>query len=184
MTMIIDKKRTGVIRGKTQEKVPSCSTVSSNEKIFVGIDPSLRKSGLIVLDQDLCIMEQKLIVTSKKESDEASISHIMDELSFIPNIIRLESVYIEAPYVGFRNNSLVLGAIHYMIRIFLYKNNVKFETIPPKSLKLFHCGKGDAKKDEVLDLVEQTLGVRFKDDNIADAYGLARMALEDFKNDR
>lgn len=179
---ITDKKRKGVIRGK-QDTTPRCNVVTSNEKVFVGIDPSLRATGLIVIDQDQCIMEEKLIVTTKNESEEASMSHILDELSFIPNIVRLESVYLEAPYVGHPNNTLQLGAIHYMIRVLLYKNDIKYKTIPPKSLKVFHCGSGSVKKAGVLDAVEKTLGVRFEDHNLADAYGLARLALEEFQNE-
>ena len=164
--------------------IKSNKTIESIDKVFVGIDPSLRATGLIVMDQNKYVMKEQVITTKSSQGHEESMSYLMDELAFIPNIIRLESVYIEAPYVGHPNNTLQLGAIHYMIRILLYKNDIKYKTVPPKSLKLFHCGFGNAKKAEVLDAVEKTLGVRFKDHNLADAYGLARMALEDFTNDK
>ena len=71
-------------------------------------------------------------------------------------------------------------SLHFLIRIFLFEKNVDYKVIAPKTLKVFHCGNGNAKKKEVLPLVEKTLGIKFKDHNIADAYGLARMALRDF----
>jgi len=160
-----------------------CNNINKNEAIFVGIDPSITATGLIVIDQDKCILKQDLIKTTSKSSMEERLIYIKKELSFIPNIIRLETVYIEGPSYGSKGNAVLqMGALHFLIRIFLFENGINYQIVPPKTLKVFHCGNGNAKKDEVLDLVEQTLGVKFNDHNIADAYGLARMALRDFKN--
>ena len=160
-----------------------CNNVNTNEAIFVGIDPSITATGLIVLDQDQCIMKQDLIKTTTKDEMEERLVYIKKEISFIPKIWRLKTVYIEGPSYGSKGNAVLqMGALHFLIRIFLYENNIEYKVIPPKTLKVFHCGNGNAKKAEVLDLVEQTLGVRFNDHNIADAYGLARMALRDYNS--
>lgn len=178
----MEKVKKGVIRGRSQEDFPKCNTISTNEKIFVGIDPSLRSTGLIVLDQDQCIMEQKVIKTDKSQSDEESMSYLMDELGFIPKILRLHSVYIESPYVGHRNNTLQLGAIHYLIRIFLFKNSVSYKLVPPKTLKKFIAGNGNANKEGVMNSIKEKYNLNFEDNNLADAFSLAIMALEDFRN--
>ncbi len=47
--------------------------------------------------------------------------------------------------------------------------------IPPTSLKKFLVGKGNAKKPEMLAAVYRRYGVKLYDDNMADAYGLAKM---------
>jgi crossover junction endodeoxyribonuclease RuvC len=155
---------------------------SINEEIFVGIDPSLTGTGIVVIDQSGCIMKQELISTCKDEPVEARMLQIQDKIKFIRNIVRLKMVYIEGPSYASRGNvALQLGAIHFLIRIFLYRFSIKFKIIAPKSLKLFHTGRGDAKKKEIVELVNQKFGTNFTDHNLADAYGLARMALEDSK---
>lgn len=155
-----------------------------NEAVFVGIDPSLTGTGLIVLDQNACIMEEKLIQTTNKDVDEARFVKIMKALDFIKNIIRLECVYVEGPAYGSRGNAaLQLGALHYLIRIFLYKNSLPYKIIAPKSLKLFHTGRGDTKKSEIVKIVNERYGTKFNNHNLSDAYGLARMALEDYKDE-
>ena len=75
-----------------------------------------------------------------------------------------------------------MGALHFMVRIMLKKRGVDFKIIAPGTLKKFVTGDGRAKKDLMLLKVYKKWGVEFDNDNLADAYGLARMALEDFKN--
>lgn len=47
--------------------------------------------------------------------------------------------------------------------------------VPPTSLKKFVTGKGNAKKNEMLLGVYKKWGVEYSDDNLADAYSLARV---------
>ena len=75
-----------------------------------------------------------------------------------------------------------MGAVHYLIRIFLFQNNIKHKIIAPTELKKFVTGKGQCKKDLILLNVFKKWGVEFDNSDLADAYGLARMALEDYNN--
>lgn len=151
----------------------------SNEFMFVGIDHSMVGTGVVVLDQNGNILEQKLIKTTNEDSDEKRMTTIIDALSFIPKIVRLKSVYIEGP--SFQSNGqavLQMGALHYLIRIFLYRKKIKFKIVPPKTLKKFVTGNGNTKKEQMLLNIYKKWGVEFSDNNVADAYGLAKMALE------
>jgi Holliday junction resolvasome RuvABC endonuclease subunit len=47
--------------------------------------------------------------------------------------------------------------------------------IPPKTLKKFACGKGNADKDQVGEGVDHNWGYRHSDDNVIDAYVLAQI---------
>ena len=154
------------------------------ELVFVGIDHSMTGTGVVVLDQDGCIIEQKLIKTSSNDIDEKRMTHIMDELSFIPNIIRLKRVYIEGPSFASKGQAVLqMGALHYLIRIFLYRKKVKYKVVPPNTLKKFITGKGHAKKEHMLLNIYKKFGIEFEDNNIADAFSLAKMALEEYKNE-
>ncbi len=66
----------------------------------------------------------------------------------------------------------------------MFKKNVNFKIIAPGTLKKFVTGDGRAKKDLMLLKVYKKWGVEFSDDNLADAYGLARHALEDYNNEK
>ncbi|MEU7147085.1 hypothetical protein AB0B15_03435 [Streptomyces sp. NPDC045456] len=48
--------------------------------------------------------------------------------------------------------------------------------VPPPTLKKYVTGKGTATKQEMLDTVARRYGAVFNDDNLADAYALARVA--------
>ena len=107
------------------------------------------------------------------------------EFEFIPRIMGLHSVCIEGPSFG-SNGAFVLqmGALHFYLRIFLYKNGVNYGIKAPGTIKKFVTGDGRAKKDLMLLKVYKKWGVEFDDDNLADAYSLARIALEEYKNGR
>ena len=75
--------------------------------------------------------------------------------------------------------ALQMGALHYLLRLYLYRHTVDYKVIAPGTLKKFVTGKGNAKKDLMLLKVYKKWGEEFEVDDLADAYGLARMALEE-----
>jgi len=154
-------------------------------KLFVGLDPSMRATGIIVLDEDAVIVEQKLFNCKDAECViEKELVNYENEIEFIANMIGRQSVYMEGPaYQAAGQSILQLGAIHFLTRLTFYKKNVDFKVIAPGTLKKFVTGKGNSKKDLMLLKTYKKWGVEFEDDNLCDAYGLARMALEDYKND-
>ena len=155
------------------------------ETLFVGLDPSINATGVVILDDCGNIIEQKTF--SVKDPDkmfEKSLIKYEEEISFITKIINLGSIYIEGPsYQSAGQAILQMGALHFITRVYLYKANVYYKVIAPGTLKKFVTGKGNSKKDLMLLKTYKKWGVEFDDHNICDAYGLARMALEDFKND-
>ena len=157
-------------------------TCAERDPIFVGMDPSFNGFGIIVLDKDAKIIEQKLLKTDTDIEDEERIIQLEKEYKFVADICGLHSVCIEGP--SFSSNGafmLQMGALHYYIRIFFRKRNVNFKVITPGTLKKFVAGTGVAKKELILLKTYKKWGVEFSDNNLADAYGLARMALEDYK---
>lgn len=153
--------------------------------MFVGVDPSYNGFAIIVLDQAGEIIEQKLISSTSKKEAEERLLELEEEFKFIPDIKGLHSVCIEGPsYSSNGAFQLQMGALHFYLRLFFLKKNVKYKIISPGTLKKFVCGagKGNAKKELMLLFVYKKWGVEFHDNNLADAYGLAQYALEDFKN--
>jgi len=177
-------KKTGVILGKENKECEKKEEVKRNP-MFVGLDPSFNEFGLIVLDKKANIVEKKLIISDSKLEADERIIQLEKEFKFVPTICGLESVYIEGPsYSSNGKFILQMGALHYYLRIFLTKKETVFKIIAPGQLKKFVAGegKGNCKKELILLKTYQKWGVEFDNNNLADAYGLARMALEDFKN--
>lgn len=172
----------GGVLGATEFKKVKRSTDDLRDPMFVGIDPSFNGFAIVVLDENAEIVEQKLF-GSEGEEPEDRLIQLEKEFKFIPNIISLHSVCIEGPSYA-SNGAFVLqmGALHFMIRLMLKRAGVAYKVVAPGTLKKFVTGDGRAKKDLMLLNVYKKWGAEFTDDNLADAYSLARMALEDFKN--
>ena len=160
-------------------------TECKRETLFVGLDPSINATGVVILDDCANIIEQRIF--SVKDEDklfERSLIKYEEEISFISRILNLGAVYIEGPsYQSAGQAILQMGAIHFLTRVYLFKNDKNYKVIAPGTLKKFVTGKGNSKKDLMLLKTFKKWGVEFSDNNICDAYGLARMAVEDFKND-
>ena len=158
----------------------------NQNKIFVGIDQSYHSTGLMVLDSEGDILRQEnfsIVKGSKIEKVEECLVEFEKKIDFIPKIHNLHRVYIEGPaYSSSGSSTLQMGALHYFLRLFLYKKHIEFKVIAPTTLKKYIAGTGRAKKDLILLKVYKRWGVEFDISDLADAYGLARMALDDFEN--
>lgn len=159
--------------------------MAKKNNMFVGIDPSYNGFGIVVIDKNAEIVDTKLLSTKSQDITEERICQLENGFKFIPSIAGLKGVYIEGPSYSSNGQAILqMGALHYFIRIFLYKTDVKYKIIAPGTLKKFVTGSGNAKKELILLKVYKKWGVEFSDNNLADAYGLARMALEELTGGR
>lgn len=157
---------------------------TKNNPIFVGLDPSFNGTGIIILDSYGEIIEQILHKAKEGETEERLLD-IEKKIKIIPTIPRLESVYIEGPsYSSSGAFVLQMGALHFLIRLIFLKKKINYKIIAPGTLKKYVAGTGVAKKELMLLKTYKKWGVEFNDNNLCDAYGLARMALEDFKDEK
>jgi len=148
---------------------------------FIGIDPSFTGTGIIALNEECEIVDEKLISTKSKDLTEKRMSQILEEIKKIITG-KDDILYIEGLSFGSKGQAMLeLAGLHYIITMMLYTNNIQFKKIPPGTLKKFITGKGNAKKNLMLLKVYKKFGIEFMDDNIADAYSLARLAFEEYK---
>jgi len=153
--------------------------------LYCGLDLSFDGTGLIILNESAEIIEKQLIKSKTGDEIEFRILFILNEIiRSIDNVLKnndnLLSIYIEGPSYQSKGQSILeMGALNYYIRIYFYQNKMNYKVIPPGSLKKFVTGKGNAKKNLMLLKVFKKWGVEFDDDNLADAYSLARLALEE-----
>lgn len=152
-----------------------------NEKFFMGIDPSFSGTGIVIINNEFKIFEEKLITTKKMDDIydvERRMLAIIDQFEFIHQYKNhLNLTLIEGISFGSKGGgSDQLAALNYFIRIFLFRNGIIYFSIPPTSLKKFVTGTGQCKKNLMLKEVYKKWNVDFSDDNLCDAYSLARMA--------
>ena len=151
-------------------------------KYYAGIDPSLSASGVIVVDENGLVRDE-FLVKSWPDSMNVYLSAEQRIIDIFENIINPISdcsrFYIED--VGYMSKDSKLFervALIFMVRCFLFEKDLPFKVIAPKSLKKWTTGNGNADKNMMKSKVEERWGIKYDDDNLADAFGLARMALQ------
>ena len=146
---------------------------------FFGLDFAFANNGLIILDEDGKIIRQDLVKTTNKQSDELRLVYIRD---YVSSLLKDGDIaYIEGlSYGSIGLAKAQMSAVHYVIRLLLMEKGIKYKIIEPTVLKKFVTGKGQCKKNLILLKVFKKWGIEFDSDDLADAYVLARMALEDF----
>jgi len=160
--------------------------VSKNDRMFVGMDPSFNGMGIVIVNKHGQIIEE-ILHKAKAGEPEERLLDIEKRIEFIPTISHLDRVYMEGPsYSSVGKFVLQMGALHFLIRLIFLKTKVDYKVITPGTLKKFVCGegKGNAKKELMLLKTFKKWGVEFADNNLCDAYGLARLALEDYNNEQ
>lgn len=150
---------------------------------FLGLDIALAKNGICLINENGDLIISDVFKTNNSDIIENRIKKLIDEILKIINENEIEKIYLEGLSYGSSGNSFAqICGMHYTLRYEILNNcNIDVTIIEPNKLKKFITGKGNCKKDLILLNVYKKFGVEFDDDNLADAYSLARMALEDYK---
>lgn len=146
----------------------------------IGLDLSLTGTGVCVLSNDghdLTTIKSKPTGKSHKEELErirGIVDEVAEAIDGVADLVAIEGLAFMA-----RNTSALvqLSGLNYLIRNRLYDLGVGFVIIPPTMLKKFATGKGNAQKDHVMLEVYKKYGLTILDNNQADAFILAQIAL-------
>jgi crossover junction endodeoxyribonuclease RuvC len=147
---------------------------------ILGLDLSLTGTGCILLDDGKVKVRQ--LIKSKPLGNRP-----IDELERLLLIKRKiggivldekpDLVIIEGMAFMAHNTTALtqLAGLNYMIREFLYEHDIKFLLIAPTTLKKFATGRGNCQKDLILLEVYKRYEEEFSDDNLCDAFCLAKV---------
>jgi crossover junction endodeoxyribonuclease RuvC len=147
--------------------------------MIIGIDPSLTGTGVVALSTDDLYTE----LIKSKPSGEKPIDELLrikkivcKVMDFIQKYDGIKLVVMEALAMNSRNSSALtqLSGLNYLLRNELYEKTLPFIIVAPTSLKKFITGKGNCPKELILMEVYKHYGKEFRDNNLADAYGLAK----------
>jgi crossover junction endodeoxyribonuclease RuvC len=149
-------------------------------KISIGLDLSLVGTGVVVINNGL-IVRQDLIkskpIGSLAIDELRRILRIVRQIEevvieFNPNIVVIENLAFMA-----RNTTALtqLAGLNYFVRDIAFRNKIPFVLCAPTTLKKFATGKGNCPKDNIMMEVYKRWHVTITNNNISDAFILAKM---------
>jgi Holliday junction resolvasome RuvABC endonuclease subunit len=145
--------------------------------MFLGIDQSLRSSGVAVISEDQKVRHLGRILPGKL-TGVVRLAYIRDALREVlaaePEI-RFAALEGYAYDVG-AGRVFELGEVGSVVKLTLHDSGVPFIVVPPASLKQFVSGTGQAKKEQMREAVLKKWGRDVAQDDECDALGLAQVA--------
>lgn len=154
---------------------------------FVGIDPSIIATGIVVLDDDASLIGTQMILSDSPSSNwiertktiKSVHRHFRACLRKFNETHALDIIVLEDYSYGSRYQNHQLGELGFGLRRFLqeyYEENIFI--IPPKRLVKFITGNGNNNKERVSGIIHDVFGLEFDNLHLSDAcsgalFGLA-----------
>lgn len=138
----------------------------------MGIDPSLTSTGYVILDKNEIVVNGIIMA---KESGIARLFSIKREIKELLVDFSPKLVVIEGYAFARANQAHQMGELGGMVRMLLDEGFYRWLEVSPGQLKKFATGKGNSTKDVILMHVYKRWKVEFNDNNIADAFVLAKI---------
>jgi crossover junction endodeoxyribonuclease RuvC len=142
---------------------------------FVGIDPSLRSTGLVALAPDGTVLATAALTPASTLKGIRRAAWVADAVatfatSHAPALVLIEGYAHGGPMLA---QMVEVGA---MVRDRLESAGARWADVAPARLKKFATGKGNAKKDEIRLAVFKRWGFEAESNDEVDAFVLAALA--------
>jgi Holliday junction resolvasome RuvABC endonuclease subunit len=154
------------------------------KQFFVGLDLSLTSTGLVILDENGVVQEAASISFPKLKGAErlnAIQNEIRSMLSGYSNQVHhIKMIVIEGYAMHGIGKTFHIGELGGVVRLLLWRMKHPYIEVPPTQLKSFVTGKGagdGASKDMMILNLFKQFNFEAGNNDIADAYGLARIAM-------
>jgi crossover junction endodeoxyribonuclease RuvC len=170
----------GVSKGVLQFPTSNRLSNQSEQKVYIGIDPSLTATAVIAIDAAGKFVKGTVCKVDK--TGPARLARIRNQVrTFIemlsgPGGDQVGLIGIEHYAMGAKFGREAAGELGGVLRVAMYEDGQKYVEIPPLQLKQFATGKGVAQKDHVLMAVYKKWGMEFKTNDEADAFVAAQVA--------
>jgi len=140
---------------------------------YLGIDTSLEGTGLCLITVAGAVIRQETISTGLRGMERLSEIKKRADL-FIPDDV------VFVAFEGYAYHAVgsvfELGEVGGVVRLLVHERRMTYVDVPPINLKKFATGSTSAEKEHMIEAA-RAAGARPEDDNQADAYFLARIAL-------
>lgn len=140
---------------------------------YLGIDASLEGTGLCLINNAGHVLRAETVSTGLRGVARLAAIKNRTDL-FVPHDVEFAAMEGYAYHaVG---SVFELGEVGGVLRLLVHERRVTYVDVPPINLKKFATGFTSANKDHMISAAQEA-GARPEDDNQADAYFLARIAL-------
>ena len=139
---------------------------------IMGVDTST-KTGYVVMNGDSVMNVGVISHKPRPDRFERYAAYGISLMGLVEQY-DIELVLIEGYSYGSKFNHQIQYELGGVLRYSLWEAGISFVEVPPKSLKKFVTGNGNAKKDLMLLGVYKRWDFDTEDDNEADAYALAQ----------
>lgn len=136
---------------------------------ILAIDQSLTETGYWI-DNEI----NGTIKTNSKDNIIKRLIVIREKLKELlinenPNIVVMENYSFGSTNTKF---TFTAGEVGGMIKLLMYDNNIEVVLVAPTLLKKYVCGKGNAKKEQILLQAYKRFNKEFSNNNLCDAFCL------------
>lgn len=148
--------------------------------IVAGIDPSLTSTGVCIGKAGGVPYVFRIQSTPIGSSTWARIERCRRIAEQIREAVAsggVERIFIENYSFGSDFNREVMAELGGIVRLAMIEIDARLREVPPRSLKMFVTGKGNARKPVVMQSVRDQWGYETANSDEADAYGLWRLGL-------
>jgi len=154
--------------------IVQASASSKSEVVSAGVDLVLRRTGYSILDSEGF---RKGVIDSEKLKlrGRERLAFIRDELQRLVIAPKPDIVVVEGFSLMSENRPFDMGMVRCIIELLAHDANILIIDPKPKQLKYFVTASGTASKKRMIADVGKYYGVVTKDDNEADAVGLAKL---------
>ena len=145
---------------------------------FIGLDISVTGTGLVVLDKELYQVAAVCIESKPMPDWYQRVNMILDRVKLYMPIDRKvnAALFVEDYAYAAKGQVFNIAELSGIIKFHIARVwNIPFLKIPPTTLKKFTTGTGTAPKELMMKEVYKRYGMDYNNNNIADAYALARM---------
>jgi len=185
--MGVAKIRESFIENRRVMRKVLASRPKSRQRFVWGLDPSLSGTGITILSKDGRDLYEKeyagdvsCLTTDPKAKRYARMDYIQQQVSAKLASHQPLLLVMEDYAYGAKLRRELLGEVGGVIRMALWQHNVPVILAAPLQLKKFLTGKGggsSGSKSAIMMEVLDKYGVKTENDNEADSYVLARIAL-------
>lgn len=156
-----------------------------HRNVFAGLDMSLSATGFCAINLPAKAGTHRLhnhsvlnigTIDPGNLTGPARLEHIFNRLAPLLEELKPSLVAIEGYAHGASFQAHALGEVGGMTRLLMWKLGIPYVEVQPTTLKQWLTGKGKATKPQIRKAIVSKWGRDIKDNNQADAFGLACVA--------
>jgi len=150
--------------------------------LYIGLDQSISGTGIVALDEGGELIDSTVVSGRQVREPMDKCTRIVEIFAQFYEWVnalkgdRLPCVVLEDFAYSQANHMALLGGLGYHIRIMMRQTGWHFATCPTGTLKKVVTGSGNSSKALMIRDVYKRWNFETDNDNIADAFGLAKLA--------